>query len=291
MVSFKSSIYSKEWLDIVFANRNKAYGAYQLRLFSGKATTVALLIVVCVALGLSGLSFISRPNAKDISPTLEEISQPVTLTIEKEVPKEPIAEEQTATTKVQQVAQDISARDLVKFTEINPTAQPKAEEDIADQSEVLDKRKLVASIRMKGQPGGELITRGTLGTSTRDGGSRGNSMGDIEGSAGKDNTPFISVEVMPTPKGGMSAFVQWIAKNYTFPQSAVDNNVKGLIQIKFVVEEDGSLSSFEVLRDMGFGTGQEAVKLLQRAKKWNPGVQNGRPVRVAFTLPIRLSTE
>lgn len=91
MVSFKSSIYSKEWLDIVFANRNKAYGAYQLRLFSGKATTVALLIVVCVALGLSGLSFISRPNAKDISPTLEEISQPVTLTIEKEVPKELIA--------------------------------------------------------------------------------------------------------------------------------------------------------------------------------------------------------
>ena len=56
MVSFKSSIYSKEWLDIVFANRNKAYGAYQLRLFSGKATTVALLIVVCVALGLWGIA-------------------------------------------------------------------------------------------------------------------------------------------------------------------------------------------------------------------------------------------
>ena len=96
---------------------------------------------------------------------------------------------------------------------------------------------------------------------------------------------------MPTPKEGMSAFVKWIAQNYSFPQSAIDDNVAGLIQVKFVVEKDGSLSSFEVVRDMGYGTGKVAIELLQKAKKWNPGVQNGIPVRVTFSLPIRLSTQ
>ncbi|MCA5005629.1 energy transducer TonB [Sphingobacterium bovistauri] len=289
MMLFKSLIYSKDWTDIVFANRNKEYGAYQLRQMSGKATNIALLIVITVAGGLSGYSFISKDGNSD-KVMQETFSNSVNIEPEL-IPLETIIEAKTEDMKVQQVAKDVSALDLVKFTEINPTTSTSVTEDIADEKDVLDKTKLLASFNAKGQKGGELITRGTFGTHRQDGGSIGHNTGDLTGGNPNGEVPFTSVEIMPEPIGGMSTFVKWIADNYTFPQSALDNGVKGLIQVKFIVEKDGSLSSFEVLRDMGFGTGVEAVHLLKKAKKWNAGIQNGQPVRVAFTLPIRLSPQ
>lgn len=290
MMSFRSSIYSKEWLDVVFVNRNKAYGAYQLRQHSDRATTRALLIVVSISLGFSALSFIAKPVQENKISQTTELFHPVELNIEKENIQEDIIEAKGEKAKTQQVASDIAARDLIKFAEINPSKNPASDEDLEDHKAIMDRNKLIASFSMKGQNGGELMARGTFGISKHYGGSMGHASGDMDGK-GADDSPFVSVEVMPTPRDGMQAFIQWIAKNYTFPQAALENNVKGLIQIKFIVEKDGSLSSFEVIKDMGFGTGLEAVKLLEKAKKWNPGVQNGKPVRVAFTLPIRLSTE
>lgn len=287
MVFFKSSIYSKDWMDIVFANRNKEYGAYQLRQMSGKATNIALLIVVTVVGGLCGISFIEKADKpkvveENFSPSI--LIQPE-INFEEEIIKEVKPEEP----KDQQVAKDVSAKDLIKFTEINPTDKSNVSQDIAEEREVLDKQKLLSSFNAKGQKGGELMARGTFGMQKQDGGLVGRSIADEDGT--DPNSTFTTVEIMPAPTEGMPAFIQWIAANYTFPQAAMDNNVKGLIQLKFVVEKDGSLSSIEVLRDMGYGTGKEAVRLLQKAKKWNPGIQNGRPVRVTFSLPIRLSLE
>ncbi|MNX58658.1 Gram-negative bacterial tonB protein [compost metagenome] len=94
---------------------------------------------------------------------------------------------------------------------------------------------------------------------------------------------------MPRPEGGMPAFMKWVSENYNFPQSALDQGVSGVIEVSFVVERDGSLTDIVVKRDMNFGTGEAAINLLKKAKKWKAGVQNGRTVRVAYTLPIRLS--
>lgn len=102
---------------------------------------------------------------------------------------------------------------------------------------------------------------------------------------------FIDVEISPEPTGGMMAFREWIGQNYEFPQAAVDAGVNGTVEISFVVERDGSLSDIRIVRDLGHGTGEEAVRLFKDAPKWSPGIQNGRPVRVAYTLPIRLATQ
>lgn len=287
-MKFKSLIYSKDWLDVVFANRNKEYGAYQLRQMSNKATNTALLIVISVVLGVCGLSFIAKESNQVVNNVTEQVLDD-DIMMHEVIIEEKIIEPEKVEAKVQQVAQDVSARDLIKFTEIKPTNSAKITEDIAEESEVLNKKNLLASINMKGIKGGELITRGTFGNKKRDGGSMGRSIGDVDGEDGEGKV-FEAVEIMPEPKEGMPNFVKWIGENYSYPQSALDNNVQGLIQVKFVVEKDGSLSSFEVLRDMGFGTGNEAIKLLKKTKRWNPGVQNGIPVRVTFTLPIRLST-
>ncbi|PRD45465.1 energy transducer TonB [Sphingobacterium haloxyli] len=95
---------------------------------------------------------------------------------------------------------------------------------------------------------------------------------------------------MPEPVGGMSAFVNWVGKNYAYPDRALEQGIKGSVIATFVVETDGSLTDIAILLDIGFGTGDEAIRVLKKAAKWKPGVQNGVPVRVKYTLPIKLST-
>lgn len=290
MLFSKSVIFNKEWMDVVFVGRNKAYGAYQLRLFGEKAIQISLGGVVLIVAALCGLSFIEpTPKIRSNQPT-PEMSLTV-VEIDNSLPiEEEIVKPKETEGDVQQVAQDVPAVDLVKFTEINPTDRASVKEDVIATSETLAPKKMIAAISMKGEKGGTLIPKGTFGKEKRDGGSIGRSIGDVTGGGGDENGTFTSVEIMPMPPGGMKAFVDWVAVNYQFPSAAVDNEAAGVIQVSFVVEKDGGLSSFEVVKDLGYGTGDQAIKLLKRAKKWSPGIQNGIPVRVAYTLPIRLST-
>lgn len=104
------------------------------------------------------------------------------------------------------------------------------------------------------------------------------------------DTIFEHVEVSPEPPGGYHAFRQWIAENYRYPKAAIDAGVNGTVEVTFIVERDGSLTDIRLNRDLGHGTGEEAIRVLKGAGKWAPGVQNGGAVRVAYTLPIRLAT-
>ncbi|MGE8429529.1 MAG: energy transducer TonB, partial [Sphingobacterium sp.] len=102
---------------------------------------------------------------------------------------------------------------------------------------------------------------------------------------------FNAIEVQPMPIGGMAAFMSWVGSNYEYPAAATENGVNGVVEVSFVVEKDGSLTDINIKRDLKYGTGDAAVRLLKKAKKWKPGIQNGRPVRVAYTLPIRLNLQ
>lgn len=85
---------------------------------------------------------------------------------------------------------------------------------------------------------------------------------------------------------GMETFRLWVIRNYRVPKKARKEQVHGKVEAAFVVEKDGSLSSFEILEDLGHGTGEELVRVLSKAKKWSPGIQDGKPVRVKYMLPI-----
>lgn len=99
-----------------------------------------------------------------------------------------------------------------------------------------------------------------------------------------------TVEVMPEfPGGGSAAFYKFFQKNYKYSEEARKHGVSGRVFMSFVVEKDGSLTDIKVLRDLGFGTGEEGIRLLKSSPKWKPGLSNGRPVRVAYTLPFNLA--
>ena len=97
---------------------------------------------------------------------------------------------------------------------------------------------------------------------------------------------FASVEVLPEFNGGMAGWGKYLQKNLKYPPMARENNITGRVIMSFVVEKNGQLTDIKVLRGIGGGCDEEASRVLKNAPAWKPGIQNGRPVRVAYTMPI-----
>ena len=85
--------------------------------------------------------------------------------------------------------------------------------------------------------------------------------------------------------------LQYLFENLNYPVVARTNGVEGTVVITFVVEKDGSISNAEILREIGAGCGTEALRVVNTMPKWNPGKQEGKPVRVQFNIPVRFKLE
>ena len=97
---------------------------------------------------------------------------------------------------------------------------------------------------------------------------------------------FVVVEDDPEFPGGVDSMKTFIERNLVYPQLAKDNKIEGKVYVTFVVEKDGSISGVKVLRDIGYGCGAEAIRVVMKMPKWKPGKQRGKPVRVQYNLPI-----
>jgi protein TonB len=100
----------------------------------------------------------------------------------------------------------------------------------------------------------------------------------------KDDKVFIFVEKKPQFPGGEKALLKYIAKNLKWPKTAEDT--EGKVFVQFIVEKDGSISNIKVVRGIGSGCDEEAVRIVKNMPKWNAGMENGRYVRVQYNLPI-----
>jgi len=107
------------------------------------------------------------------------------------------------------------------------------------------------------------------------------------------NPIFTSVEEVPQFPGGVEAFSMFLGKNARYPANMRENGIQGRVIISFVVETDGSLSDVHVTRGIADELDREALRVISSSPKWKPGVQNGRLVRVAYSVPINfaLSTD
>ncbi len=106
-----------------------------------------------------------------------------------------------------------------------------------------------------------------------------------------DQKIFTAVEQEPTPVGGMGAFYNYLGNSIHYPEDAKKKNIQGKVFLSFVVEKDGSLSNIHVLRGVSDDIDAEAVRVFSNAPKWNPGMQNGKPVRVQYNVPLSFSLE
>ncbi|MFA9188598.1 M56 family metallopeptidase [Flavobacterium magnesitis] len=104
------------------------------------------------------------------------------------------------------------------------------------------------------------------------------------------NTIYNTAGLTENPEypGGMENFYKFVGENYTRPKTPEEVKLAGKVYITFIIEADGNLSDFKVLRDIGYGTGEEAVRVLKLSPKWTPGTINDEPVRTLYSLPIAI---
>lgn len=108
-------------------------------------------------------------------------------------------------------------------------------------------------------------------------------------SVDKDNITYnyTEIETKPEYKSGMMDFYKYVAKNYRIPNQ---QGLKGKVYVTFVVDKDGKIVEPKVLRDLGYGTGEEAIRILKNCDKWIPAEQRGRKVRCTYSLPITIQS-
>lgn len=103
----------------------------------------------------------------------------------------------------------------------------------------------------------------------------------------KADAIFDVVETQPNPPGGMSGWNKYLSDNLKYPTQARRMGVEGTVIVVFVINTDGTIQDVDVLRGIGGGCDEEAVKIVKNAPKWEPGRQRGRAVRTRMRLPIR----
>jgi TonB family protein len=105
----------------------------------------------------------------------------------------------------------------------------------------------------------------------------------------QDEKVYDKVEQLPSYPGGDQARIDFLIKNIRYPEEAKKKGVQGKVFVSFVVEKDGSLSDIKVLRGIGSGCDEEAVRVIKMMPKWEPGMNKGKPVKVQFVLPIKFA--
>ncbi|MCD0470323.1 energy transducer TonB [Flavobacterium sp. JAS] len=262
----KLDIIKNQWLDIVFEGRNKIYGAYELRKSNGKTTVRALIIgsvifSFAVAAPLIA-SFLPDSSDDDVNNNVKIAT--IKLPPKKEEVKPNQPPPPPPPPKV----------DQVKFVKPVVAKANEVTEDPPKIEELKDKK--VGSETIKGDPDAVLTVDEPVGTGTA---------AVVE----EDNQVYntAGIEVKPDFPGGIEKFYKFVGNNYKTPE---EEGLKGKVYVTFVVEKDGSLTDIKVLRDIGYGTGAEAIRVLKKCPKWTPGEQNGKKVRVLYSLPITIQS-
>lgn len=267
----KLDILNQKWIDIVFEGRNKEYGAYQLRKENSNTTNKALIIGgLFFVLAISSPLILKYLEGSEVEDTTKLIETEVVLStpppIDKNVPPPPPPVEPPP-----------PRVDQVKFPP--PVVKPDAEVVEEEPPTIKDLEKADPGAKtIKGDPNAPPpVIQETFGE------------GPINQAVTEDtNEIFTNVEVLPEFPGGMEGFGKFLRKNLTYPPMSRENNVQGRVILSFVVEKDGSLTDIKVVRGVAGGSDldAEAIRVLKRSPKWSAGIQNGRPVRVSYSIPV-----
>lgn len=246
----------------LFANRNRDYGAYQLRKrYNGVVTTSVILAVLLFCASVF-LPFLLRPKNERIlaggyggvTVNMERFEPPEDLYIPPALPPPPPAQ-------AEEIVKYVPPEVVDTITPFEPTLiTPDEVSELPDE-----------------------------GVSDYTGTGSGNNPMGVEGGVATDE-PFFFVEQMPTFRGGdINKFRSWVQTRTNYPQEAIDRKIRGKVFLTFVVETDGAVSNVTVVQGVDPLVDDEAVKAIQSSPRWSPGLQRGQPVRVRYSIMLNFT--
>lgn len=275
----KIDLYDPKWVEMVFAGKNKEYGAYQLRKgTSGRNIKALLILVIAAALvgGFLAWKVIEQKQAEEQQAYMEamELAKLQQQAKKEEKKKEPVKP------KIEPKKEIPVARETQKFTApVIKKDELVKEENQVKQMDKLDEKVAVGTENKEG-------TKDRLAEAVRS---------DIAVAAPPpppapkpevSNKVFDVVEEMPHFPGGPAALQAFLSSNTKYPVVAQENGVQGRVIVSFVVERDGSITDVRVVRSVDPSLDREATRVVKSMPRWSPGKQNGSAVRVKYTVPV-----
>ena len=275
----KVDLKSKEWCELVFEGRNKAYGAYDLRAKSGRRHLYAIIdiiigiIVIGIAIGL----FLAAQEAIKNSFAVEEdlvteLSELKKEEVKKEEKKVEIPQEQ------KQEIQKVAVKASIAFTVPEIVDQVDESKKLKNQDELNRSNISIASQDYEGDS-----KNGINIDDLRDNQTQGGTSAPVEEEAKVYNV----VEQMPSFPGGEAALLKYVNTHIKYPAIAQEQEISGVVVLRFVVKEDGSVGEVIVQKSLEKHCDEEAVRVVKSLPRFIPGKQQGKAVRVWYTLPVR----
>jgi protein TonB len=241
--------------DIVFENRNKEYGAYNIRKKYNRTVLWAMLVGVTILGSIIITPYVmasvserrAQREEKAVTAELEKLDTPLE-EIAPPPPPPPPAEAQVQVKYVAPVVVDsVKVEESANFATVDEVKETVQDEAVVEVVE---------------QPKEEV----------------------------QEDVPeevFLVVEEMPSfGSGDANGFRSYVSANMKYPDVAAENGIQGRVFVQFVVEADGRLTNVKVIRGVDPALDKEAIRVVEGSPRWNPGKQRGKPVRVSFTFPI-----
>lgn len=264
------SIFEKKWLEIVFENKNKEYGAYQLRTENPRTTLKAFVFGLVFLLG--SVFVLSSFSAK---------TTPIT-----------VADDETVI-RIDRILPPKFDEPKTEAPKSNPIKTPEKQPDNALP---------VVVVTAQAQPDipKNIDLKNTTSNEGQSGNNSGGGLTPLDGNGSDENTnknPDNSneifsksvLEVNPSFPGGINKFYEYVAKNFNAPNSDEDAELIK-VTVSFVIEKDGSLSNIKIVNSAGNDADKEALRVLKSLKtKWFPGKMGDNAVRTQYLLPITIN--
>ena len=272
---------SKEWRDIVFEGKNKEFGAYVLRTDSvsrhnkAVAYVLGVLIVILALLILSISGVFSRSDDDELAVSTE---QEIATFDAQDEEEEEIEEEQVKIEEPEEIIAPEEVANEQRITDLLIVEDDKFEKE----KEVKTQEDMTKN---EAQAGVIDITEGTNDLNKQV--VREQVIQETKPKEVEDKVYNIAmVEQKPEFPGGEAAMYKWISDHINYPVAAAEEGVQGRVVVEFVVSKTGNVENVRVLRGRHPALDKEATRLVKSMPKWQPGRNNGQPVKVTYTLPI-----
>ncbi|MCM1032287.1 MAG: energy transducer TonB [Odoribacter sp.] len=273
---------SKEWRDIVFEGKNKEFGAYEMRQESEHRHTRAVVIVLSALVVILALLILSLKGV--FSKAEEEgpdagVEQDMTALVSEE---EIIEEEEEEQIQFEQPEEEIIQPEEVANEQRVTELLVVNDEDFEAEKEVKEQDQIKEN---EAQFGTVDVTEGTNDLNKQ----------TIEKEVLAEAPPapepekvytIAMVEQKPEFPGGEQAMYKWLSDHINYPAQASEEGVQGRVVVSFDVAKDGAITNVQIARGRHQALDKEAMRLVKSMPRWQPGRNNGQPVKVSYTLPI-----
>lgn len=275
---------SAEWRNLVFADKNKDFGAYEVRQKSDKRHNMAMLymliglVVICfIVYGWSKYSdYRAEQEAIALQEQREKMMAAQLAAEQQEAEEEPEVEEQKFEQPEVEVPQEVLA--TVQVTQIAIVDADKVKNEVMDMDTQKEDNTARGVVNQEGSDDADKFKAVQEQVVVKE--------PEPEVKKHEEEKIFVAVEQQAEFPGGQAALMKWLSNNVRYPESAQQNDIQGRVVVRFVVEKDGSIGAANIVKGVDKDLDREALRVVKKMPRWQPGKNNGVAVRSYFNLPV-----